>query len=98
MTDKIRAIKPAESTLDDDQKELVSAIRELLNKALAGELKGLFGIVSIVDDGEDVHDAVLVGIPADVSDLYRRLGHLQHLIDRLDGTSWVQSEEEDEEG
>lgn len=92
----IKVIK-TESTLTPDQQAFVAEVRGILDRALRGEVVGMFGLVTAVDEGFPLHEPAIFGNPGDVDALCRRLGHLQVIADGLDGTSWLDDDDEGEE-
>lgn len=85
------------ATLDPEQAAFVAVLRNLVDRALAGEIVCLFAIVCAHEDDEHYHEPVLAGLTMDVSDLFRRCDHLKDMVDELDGTSWIIPDEDDDE-
>lgn len=96
--------KPAVA-LDADQKELVADIRALLDRALDGSLKSLFGVAEFLttelDDGEKIEvedfEQVSIGTAQNVDAIYRRLTQVVVVVDNLDGKSWSPALPEDDD-
>src|SRR5574343_1171553 len=102
MTDrpKIHGLKGGADEMSPEQRELVSALREVLDLALAGAVKSVIGIVELnAPDGEvgGYFEPLFAGVVENVDGACRRLDELRVMGDSLDGTSWLGADEDEDD-
>lgn len=98
MTDtpKMRSLKGGADDLPPERRDLVKALRALLDLALAGEVHSVTGIVELHDpeeDGATYFEPLFAGVLGNVDGAFRKMDNMKHLIDDMDGTSWLYEDE-----